>query len=90
MRHAGKTRQVAIEMQNYKLAILGISETRWTQSGQKKLVSGEMLLYSGHEEKDAPHTQEVALLLGKTAQRALEHQEQDNSNEHHSVLFTNK
>ncbi|VDO76985.1 unnamed protein product [Schistosoma margrebowiei] len=30
-----------------------------------------MLLYSGHEEKNAPHTQGVALMLSKVAQNAL-------------------
>ena len=31
---AGKTAQVAAEMRNYNLTVLGISETRWTGSGQ--------------------------------------------------------
>ncbi|VDO53769.1 unnamed protein product [Schistosoma margrebowiei] len=30
-----------------------------------------MLLYSGHEEESAPHTQEVALMLSKVARNAL-------------------
>ena len=71
MYEAGKTAQVAAEMRNYKLTLLGLSETRWVQSGQKRLSTGEMLLYSGHEKEDAPHTQGVALMLSKTAQRAL-------------------
>lgn len=58
-------------MKNYNLALLGISEARWTQSGQKRLMSGEMLLYSGHEEDDASHTEGVALMLSRSAQRAL-------------------
>lgn len=71
MYETGKTYQVATEMKNYNLTLLGVSETRWTQSGQKRLASGEMLLYSGHEEENAPHTQGVALMLSKEAQRAL-------------------
>ncbi|XP_073714068.1 uncharacterized protein [Misgurnus anguillicaudatus] len=71
MYEAGKIAQVAAEMRGYNLTLLGISETRWTQSGQKRLITGEMLLFSGHEEENAPHTQGVALMLSKTAQRAL-------------------
>jgi hypothetical protein len=71
MYETGKTAQVAAEMRNCNLTVLGISESRWTGSGQKRLTSGEMLLYSGHEEENAPHTQGVALMLSKTAQGAL-------------------
>ncbi|VDP65733.1 unnamed protein product [Schistosoma mattheei] len=52
-------------MRRYKLAVLGISETHWTQSGQQNLDLGEMLLYSGYEEKKPPHTQGVALMFKK-------------------------
>ena len=71
MFEAGKTVQVAAEMKKYNLTILGISEARWTGSGQRRLSTGELLLYSGHEEDNAHHTQGVALMLSKTAQRAL-------------------
>ncbi|VDP40371.1 unnamed protein product [Schistosoma curassoni] len=54
-----------------QLAVLGISETHWTQSGQQRLNTGEMLLYSGHEEENAPHTQGVALNLSKVARNTL-------------------
>lgn len=67
----GKAMQVAAEMKAYKLALLGISETRWIQAGQKRLSSGELVLYSGHEDENAPHTQGVALMLSKDAQKAL-------------------
>ena len=66
-----KTFQAAAEMRVYQLLLLGISETRWTQSGRKKLHSGELLLYSGHEDVDSPHTQGVELMLSKAAQKAL-------------------
>ena len=71
MFEAGKAAQVAAEMRNYKISILGISEARWTDSGQKRLASGELLLYSGHEEENGPHTQGVAFMLSKAAQGAL-------------------
>ena len=67
----GKTAQVAAEMRRYKISILGISESRWTDSGQKTLSTGELLLYSGHEEENGPHTQGVAFMLSKAAQGAL-------------------
>ena len=37
MYQTGKTFQIAQEMKNYNLVLLGISEARWTQSGQKRL-----------------------------------------------------
>ncbi|VDO51051.1 unnamed protein product [Schistosoma margrebowiei] len=63
----GKISQIATEMRRYNLAILGISETHWTKAGQKRLATKEVLLYSGHEKENAPHTQGVALMLSKVA-----------------------
>ena len=34
MYETGKTIQVARETKNYKIGVLGLSETRWLQSGQ--------------------------------------------------------
>ncbi|VDP49515.1 unnamed protein product [Schistosoma margrebowiei] len=67
----GKTSQIAMEVRRYNSAVLGISETHWIQAGQKRLATGEMLLYSDHEEDNAPHTQGVALMLSKVARNAL-------------------
>ena len=66
-----KTAQVVAEMKAYRLDILGISESRWTGSGQNILNTGERVLFSGHEEEDAPHREGVALMLSKKAQKAL-------------------
>ncbi|VDO58844.1 unnamed protein product [Schistosoma margrebowiei] len=71
MWETGKTSQIATEIKRYNLAVPGISETHWTQAGQKRLATGEILLYSGHEEDNAPHTQGVALMLSKVAPNAL-------------------
>ncbi|VDO53983.1 unnamed protein product [Schistosoma margrebowiei] len=60
-----------MEMRRYNLAVLGISETHWTQAGQQRLNTGEKLLYSGHEEENAPYTQGVALMLSKAARNAF-------------------
>ena len=62
-----KTIQVAREMKKHKTGVLGLSETRWLQSGQFRLSSGEQLLYSGHIEEGAPHTEGVALMLAPEA-----------------------
>ncbi|VDO58300.1 unnamed protein product [Schistosoma margrebowiei] len=58
-------------MRRYNLEVLGISETHWTQVGQQRLASGKLLLYFGHDEENAPHTQAVALMLSKQAQSSL-------------------
>jgi len=71
MFEAGRTIQVAREMENYKIGVLGLSETRWLQKGQLRLSSGEQLLYLEHTEDGAPHTEVVALMLAPGAQRAL-------------------
>ena len=57
MYQTGKTAQVAAEMTRYKLTLLGISETRWAQAGQRRISTGELLLFSGHEEENALHTE---------------------------------
>ena len=41
----------------------------WLRSG--RLTTGELLLFSGHEQENAPQTQRVALVLSRTAQSAL-------------------
>ena len=71
MYEAGRTRQVAMEMKRYGIKVLGISETRWLQSGQIRLATGEQLLYSGHTMDGAPHTEGVGLMLAPEVQRAL-------------------
>ncbi|VDO90368.1 unnamed protein product [Schistosoma margrebowiei] len=45
--------------------------THWTQVGQQRLGSGELLLYSRYGEENSPHTQGFALMLSKQAQNAL-------------------
>ena len=71
MYEAGKAIQIANEMEAYGLDILGISEARWTGSGHLQLDSGMRLLYSGHEDVGAPHTEGVALMLSKKAQKSF-------------------
>ncbi|XP_068697688.1 uncharacterized protein [Montipora foliosa] len=41
------------------------------QSGQMRLTTRELVLYSGHENMNAPYTEGVALMLSQEAQQAL-------------------
>lgn len=65
----GKTAVIAEEMRRYGTSLLDLGETRWLQSGQVKLASGETIIYSGHPEDSAPHTEGVAFMLSKEAQK---------------------
>ena len=47
--------------------VLGISETKGNPSWTEKVIFRRKLLYSGHEEQNASHTQEVVLTLFKEA-----------------------
>lgn len=71
MYETGKTVQVAQEMRNYNISLLGLRDTRWLQAGQLRITSGEMVLYFGHTEEGTPHTEGVALMLALEAQRSL-------------------
>lgn len=62
---------IAMEMKRYKLSILGLSETRWTLSGEMKLVDGTTIFYSGHQEDGAPHTVSIAFMLTSEARKAM-------------------
>jgi len=71
MFETGKTAQASTEMRRYNIAVLGLCETRWTQSGQIRLSTRETLLYSGHEEDNSPHTEGVGLMLSAEATASL-------------------
>uniref|UniRef100_A0A0L8FWX8 Endonuclease/exonuclease/phosphatase domain-containing protein n=1 Tax=Octopus bimaculoides TaxID=37653 RepID=A0A0L8FWX8_OCTBM len=68
---AGKCENISKEMDNYKLEILGLCETRWIDNGQTKLASGKTIIYSGHKDDKVRHTRGVALILTKKAVKAL-------------------
>ena len=65
MYQTGKTSIIASEMRKYKLKVLGLSEVRWTQSGKVRVATGETLLYSGLADRNAQHTEGVALMISK-------------------------
>ncbi|XP_020630998.1 craniofacial development protein 2-like [Orbicella faveolata] len=65
----GKFAQVVREFHNYGLDILGVCETRWTESGQRTLASGHTILYSGR--LNGHHTEGVALIMSRKMERTL-------------------
>jgi hypothetical protein len=54
---------------NYNLDILGISETRWTGTGKRRLASGLTIIFS--RRSDDQHLEGVALLLKRKTKKAL-------------------
>ncbi|VDP06434.1 unnamed protein product [Schistosoma margrebowiei] len=97
----GKTSQIEAKMRRYNLAVLGISKAHWTQAGQQELNTGEMLLYSGHEEENAPHNQGVVqsstkciCRMGisriKNHQSIFQNKEGGDHNEYYSMLCTHR
>ena len=69
MYETGRLAQITSEMQRYNLTLLGISESRWTDSGEIKAASGETLLYLGR--RDGQHREGVAVLLKKGFEQCL-------------------
>ena len=70
MYDTGRTAQIAAEMPRYNVIILGLSETRWSQTGKMKVSSGELLLYSGHDSENTSNTEGVRIMISKTAARS--------------------
>lgn len=66
---AGKAAQIAQEMRNERIEILGISESRWNGSDRIKLATGETIIYSGRD--DDTHIHGVAIMLTPKAAAAL-------------------
>ena len=90
MFESGKTAQVGIKMHNYNLVVLGLCETRWKHSGQLRLTTGEMVLYSGDQESNAPHTEGVALSTAERGTKSPYFMGNKRTKVHHSILLPNK
>ena len=71
MCEAGKSAQIGAEMTAYNLSILGLCETRWIESGCIQLSTGQTVLYSGHDDANAPHTEGVGFMLTPQAAKSL-------------------
>lgn len=56
MYKTGQCAQIAKEMSNYSIDILGIIEARWNQSGKITLSTGEEILHSCNENEKDHHT----------------------------------
>ena len=56
---------ISKEMKEYNIDILGLCETSCIQAGQTRLSTGETIIYLGHEDSDAPHTQGVAVMMSE-------------------------
>lgn len=65
-----KLDQIAREFQLYRLDLLGLSETRLKESGERRLSTGETLLYSGKPPTE-DHSSGVGLLLSRGARQCL-------------------
>ena len=63
--------QVLREMGNYKLDLLGLSETRWNGSGEFITASGELLLYSGCANEEKHHEYGAGLVISKDLRKSL-------------------
>ena len=71
MYETGKCAQIANEMRNYGISVLGISEARWNQSGVVTLLTGETILYSGNPNENDRHNKGVAIMISKQAKKSL-------------------
>ena len=69
LRERGKLQQVEIEMTNYKLDIMGLSEIQWKDNGEIKTQNGNSLIFSGIGE-DKEHKNGVGILMNKEARKS--------------------
>ena len=60
MAEATRAGQVANEMLDYRIEVLGIGEARWKGMGSATLQSGETVVYSGDDEV---HQGGVAIMM---------------------------
>lgn len=67
MFETSRSAQIAKEMKQYDISILGISEARWTGSG-KITCNSETIIYSG---KDQDHQSGVAIMMSKETSKTL-------------------
>jgi hypothetical protein len=71
MYQSGKPAQIAKGIHKYNIEVMGLGETRWISTGKTILATGEVVLYSGHQEEDSPHTEGVAFMITKEASKVL-------------------
>ena len=71
MYEIGKSAQVAREMKNYRIGLLGISEVyiRWTGFGKTKVSTGESIIFSGRD--DTQHREGVVIMMTRQVEKTL-------------------
>ena len=69
MFQTGKLAQAIQELNKYNITFLGMSETRWSNSGKFKTSTGEIVIWSGRQ--DNAHREGVALLIHKNCQNTI-------------------
>jgi hypothetical protein len=53
------------EMENFELALLGVSEVRWNGVGSITTTNGNLFIYSGMPGKSEPHVRGVGIFINK-------------------------
>lgn len=70
MRKMTALAQVCKEFRRYGLEVLGLSEIRWLDAGERRTSSGEFLLYSGPPESEGHH-RGVGFLLTANSRKSI-------------------
>lgn len=70
MLETSKLAQITKEMENYRIDVLGLSETRWNGVGEHVTAGEELLIYSGKPQGER-HEGGVGILFSKNARKSL-------------------
>jgi hypothetical protein len=62
MYEVSKAAQVGCVMKQYRIEILGLSETRWIGNGKVKMSTGETIIYSSLPNPDVEHIKGVGIM----------------------------
>uniref|UniRef100_A0A8D8XXM4 Craniofacial development protein 2 n=1 Tax=Cacopsylla melanoneura TaxID=428564 RepID=A0A8D8XXM4_9HEMI len=71
MTDIGTLKEVEKVFKNYKMEILGLSETRWNGFGEFTTQEGNSFIYSGHQDENGAASYGVGILMSKTARKGL-------------------
>ena len=58
-------------LEEYKVAVMGVSEVRWNGSGKMGTTNGNVFIYSGMPNTDDDHIRGVGILVTKNIRGAL-------------------
>lgn len=68
---AGKLAQASRILKQYNLALIGMSEVRWNQSGQLSTSKGHLMLWSGMPNENDPHQRGVGFLVHRNVRNSV-------------------